>query len=81
MDKILIAQDGLKRLINDLRPSAYAKLTQVDFKALDEISVRPVGVYGDKGEIIRFLVALGILDETMYVASFFIDAIESQSLS
>ncbi|KAF5362170.1 hypothetical protein D9756_002248 [Leucocoprinus leucothites] len=65
VDKILIAQKGLQRLVNDLRPGAYASLTKVDFKALDELSLRPVGVYGDKGDLVRFLSSLGVLNEDM----------------
>lgn len=63
VDKVIIAQDGLKRFINDMCPGAYAALTKVDFKALDALSVRPIGVYGDKGEIIRFLSSLKVIDD------------------
>jgi hypothetical protein len=64
VDKIIIAQDDLKRLINDLCPDAYVALTRVDFKALDSLSVRPIGIYGDRGEIIKFLSSLHVVDET-----------------
>ncbi|KXN92377.1 hypothetical protein AN958_06995 [Leucoagaricus sp. SymC.cos] len=64
VDKIIIAQDGLKRLINDLCPGAYLALTRVDFKALDSMAIRPIGIYGDRGEIIKFLSSLRLIDET-----------------
>jgi hypothetical protein len=64
VDKIIIAQDGLKRLINDMCTGAYVALTRVDFKALDYLAIRPIGVYGDRGEIIKFLSSLKIIDET-----------------
>jgi hypothetical protein len=63
VDKVIIAQDGLKRLINDLSPGAYVTLTQVDFKILDSLAIRPIGVYGDRFEIIKFLSSLKVLDE------------------
>lgn len=63
VDKIIIAQDGLKDLINSVCPGAYVALTKVDFKALDALSVRPIGVYGDRGELIRFLSSIRIVNE------------------
>lgn len=63
VDKVIIAQDGLKRLINDLSPGVYVALTRIDFKILDSLTVRPIGVYGDRLEIIKFLSSLKVLDE------------------
>lgn len=63
VDKIIIAGEGLKDLINGLHPGACVTLTKVDFKALDSLSLCPVGVYGDRGEIIKFLSSLGVIDE------------------
>ncbi|KAF8967726.1 hypothetical protein BDZ97DRAFT_507114 [Flammula alnicola] len=63
VDKIIIAQDSLSKFINDLSPNAYASLTKVDFKALDSVTVRPVGVYGPKDAIVPFLSHIGIVDE------------------
>ena len=42
-------------------------LTRVDFKALDKFQVKPTGIYGSKEEIVRFLVSVGVVDDTMYV--------------
>ncbi|KAI0723139.1 hypothetical protein C8Q76DRAFT_691676 [Earliella scabrosa] len=55
VDKIIIEQDSLGRLINELRPSAYTSITKVDFSALDDVDVRPIGVYGSKSAIVDFL--------------------------
>ncbi|KAF5362168.1 hypothetical protein D9756_002245 [Leucocoprinus leucothites] len=66
VDKIVIAQDGLKRLINDLRPGAYLSLTRVDFKALDSLSIRPIGVYGDRIEISKLLVSIKVIDDHIF---------------
>lgn len=43
-------------------------LTKVDFKALDKFKVKPTGIYGSKEEIVRFLVSVAVIDDTMYVA-------------
>ncbi|KZT12556.1 uncharacterized protein LAESUDRAFT_753628 [Laetiporus sulphureus 93-53] len=55
VDKIIIDQQSLGRLINDLQPGAYASLMKVDFAALDNLIVKPIGLYGSKEEIVRFL--------------------------
>ncbi|OSX60152.1 hypothetical protein POSPLADRAFT_1047623 [Postia placenta MAD-698-R-SB12] len=65
VDKIIIAQDSLGRLMNDLRPGSYTSMTKVDFNALDTISVKPTGIYGSKNEIVRFLETLGSIDKTI----------------
>ncbi|KAL5492779.1 hypothetical protein ACEPAI_4226 [Sanghuangporus weigelae] len=63
VDKIIIDQESTGRFINEMRPGAYKDLTKVDFKALDEVDVKPVGVYGSKSEIVRFLGEQGVLDD------------------
>ncbi|KAK0467152.1 uncharacterized protein EV420DRAFT_1507486 [Desarmillaria tabescens] len=55
VDKIIIAQDSLKLFANDKSPGAYVSLTKVDFNVLDRFAIKPVGVYGSKEEIIRFI--------------------------
>jgi len=42
-------------------------LTKVDFKVLDKFQVKPIGIYGSKEEIIRFLVSVAVIDDTMFV--------------
>ena len=63
MDKIIIAQTELSRFINELAPGAYKSLTKVDYNQLDRIPVRPLGVYGSKSEIVRFLKSLNAIDD------------------
>jgi hypothetical protein len=65
VDKIIIAQDSLKAFVNGISPGAYASLTKVDFKALDKCGVKPVGIYGSKEEIARFLLSFGVVDDAM----------------
>ncbi|KAH8114640.1 hypothetical protein DFH11DRAFT_1764593 [Phellopilus nigrolimitatus] len=63
VDKIIIAHESTGRFINDLKPGVYKDLTKVDFKAMDEIHVKPLGVYGSKSEIVRFLRKLNVIDD------------------
>jgi hypothetical protein len=62
VDKIVIAQAELSRFLNELYPGAYTSLTKVDYNALDGVPVRPIGIYGSKSEIVRFLRALNAID-------------------
>jgi hypothetical protein len=67
VDKIVIAQESLQAFVNTLSPGAYSSITKVDFKKLDKLFVKPIGVYGSKEEIVRFLREMGIVDVEMYV--------------
>jgi hypothetical protein len=63
VDKVVIAQDSLQRFINSLSPGAYASIAKVDFKTLDRLMIKPLGVYGSKDEIVRLLRSVGAVDE------------------
>ena len=67
VDKIIISQNSLEAFVNSVFPGAYTSMTKVDFKALDNYVIKPVGIYGSKEEIIRFLLELAVIDETMHV--------------
>jgi hypothetical protein len=63
VDKVIIAQDSLKRFINAMSPGTYASITKVDFKALDQLMIKPLGVYGSKVEIVRLLLSINAVNE------------------
>lgn len=65
VDKVIIAQEHVSRLINALSPGAYRDLTKVDFASMDRVQVKPLGIYGTKQEIVRFLRQLDVVDRTM----------------
>jgi hypothetical protein len=65
VDKVIIAQETVKDLINALSPGAYESLTRVDFKAMDRVLIKPTGVYGSKSELVRFLVSIGAIDDQL----------------
>lgn len=67
VDKIIIAQDSFGRFVNDICPCAYQSMTHVNFQALDRLNIRPVGIYGSKSEIARYLRDLGLIDDELYV--------------
>jgi hypothetical protein len=51
--------------MNTICPGAYASVTKVDFKILDQFMIKPVGVYGSKIEIVRLLRFLNVVNEDM----------------
>ena len=64
---MIIAQDSLQRFINAISPGAYASITKVDFKILDRLSIKPLGIYGSKDEIVHLLRSIGAVDEKLCV--------------
>ncbi|KIJ13981.1 hypothetical protein PAXINDRAFT_100347 [Paxillus involutus ATCC 200175] len=63
VDKIIISQNSLEAFITTVDPGACASMTKVNFKVLDNYIIKPVGVYGSKEEIVRFLSELGVIDD------------------
>jgi hypothetical protein len=72
VDKIVIAQESLQAFINALSPGAYSSITKVNFKMLDNFLLKPIGVYGSKEEIVRFLLEIHAVDDDAYVKLFLI---------
>jgi hypothetical protein len=67
VDKIVIAQQSLQAFINALSPGAYSSITKVNFKKLDNSSLKPLGVYGSREEVVRFLREIQAVDDNTYV--------------
>ena len=42
-------------------------ITKVDFKTLDRFSIKPLGIYGCKDEIVRMLQSIGAVDDKLCV--------------
>ena len=61
MDKIIIDQDSLKPFVDTVMPGAYKSVTKIDFATLDRILIKPIGIYGSKSEIVRFLLEAGAI--------------------
>lgn len=72
MDKIVIAQESLQEFINSLSPGAYSSITNVKFKILDRLVLKPLGIYGSKEEIVKFLREIKAVDDNTYVFFFFL---------
>lgn len=46
-------------------------MTHVNFDALDKLDIRPIGLYGSKSELVRYLSDLQLVDDDMYVTARF----------
>ncbi|KAH7884451.1 hypothetical protein F5I97DRAFT_1937890 [Phlebopus sp. FC_14] len=63
VDKIIISQVSLAAFINTVCPGAYASMTKINFRTLDNFIIKPVGIYGSKEEVVRFLSELRVVDD------------------
>ncbi|KAB5588316.1 hypothetical protein CTheo_8242 [Ceratobasidium theobromae] len=63
VEKVLIDQKSLRRLLNTLLPNSYISVSKIDFKALDKLTIKPLGIYGLKSEIIKFLRGIKCLND------------------
>jgi hypothetical protein len=54
-NRVVIAQESLQAFINALSPGAYSSTTKINFKILDDLLLKPIGIYGSREEIMRFL--------------------------
>ncbi|CUA71759.1 Cadherin-23 [Rhizoctonia solani] len=70
VEKIVIDQQSLSKFINLLQPGSYKSVSNIDFNALDELSIKPIGVYGSQMEVFKYLVTMGCLDDDCETAFF-----------
>ena len=71
VDKVIIAQESLARFVNSICPGTYVSLTDIRFKVMEMLDVKPVGVYGSMDMLVAFLQSLGVVDEIMLVSLLF----------
>ncbi|EUC60521.1 root hair defective 3 GTP-binding protein, partial [Rhizoctonia solani AG-3 Rhs1AP] len=63
LEKVVIDQQSLHRLLNIVRPGSYDSVSRINFKELDKLSIKPTGLYGNQSEIIKFLQQAQFLDD------------------
>ncbi|CAE7107205.1 unnamed protein product, partial [Rhizoctonia solani] len=63
VEKIVIDQNSLHRLLNIVRPGSYDSVSRINFKELDKLSIKPTGLYGTQSEIVEFLQQAQFLDD------------------
>lgn len=68
VDKIAIAQQSLQAFINAIAPGSSSSITKINFKRLDGCSLKPLGLYGSKEQIVRFLRKIRAVDSNTCVS-------------
>ena len=67
VEKIIISQEPLGRFINDICPESYQSMTKVDFDSLDCLTMKPLGIYGSRSQIVLWLLDKGVVSHDVYV--------------
>jgi len=67
VEKVTIDEESLKRFINKVSPGAYVSLTRIDFRALDNANIKPVGVYGSREIIVDLFLEVGSVEPHLFV--------------
>ena len=67
MEKVIIDQESLNRFIDKVYPGAYISLTRIDFRALDNANIKPIGVYGSRERIVDLLLEVGAIEPRLFV--------------
>ncbi|KAF8685043.1 hypothetical protein RHS04_00827 [Rhizoctonia solani] len=63
VEKVVIDQQSLHRLLNIIQPGSYDSVSKINFRTLDQLSIKPTGVYGSQPEIVEFLRQARLLDQ------------------
>ncbi|KAG8713472.1 hypothetical protein FRC09_018672 [Ceratobasidium sp. 395] len=63
VEKTIIDQASLHRLLDAVQPGSYGSVSNINFKALDTLSIRATGLYGIRSEIVNYLSGAGCLSD------------------
>ncbi|KAG8729404.1 hypothetical protein FRC11_008834, partial [Ceratobasidium sp. 423] len=63
VEKTVIDQNSLQRLLNTIQPGSCPSTTEIHFQDLDNLFIKPVGIYGERHEVTGFLRRAGCLDD------------------
>ncbi|CAE6431455.1 unnamed protein product, partial [Rhizoctonia solani] len=63
VEKVVIDQISLHRVLNIVQPGSYDSVSKINFKALDNLAIKPTGIYGNRSEIVKFLCQAHYIDE------------------
>ncbi|KAG9125289.1 Vacuolar protein sorting-associated protein 13A [Ceratobasidium sp. 392] len=71
LEKMVIDQTSLHRLLNIVQPGSYDSVSKINFKSLDKLSIKATGLYGVRAEIVKYLKRVGCLsdDAAMFLSS------------
>src|SRR2546430_1733612 len=67
VDKTIISRDYLKKLCNDMVPSSFRSISEINYTKLNSKSLRLIGCYGNHALIAKFLLDKKAINRQMYV--------------
>ncbi|KAG9082517.1 hypothetical protein FRC06_004956, partial [Ceratobasidium sp. 370] len=63
VEKMVIDQASLHRLLNTVQPGSYDSVSKINFKSLDKLSIKATGLYGTRSEIVKYLIRARCLSD------------------
>ncbi|GES77132.1 hypothetical protein GLOIN_2v1781568 [Rhizophagus clarus] len=66
VNKIIISKESLRKLCNDMIPSSFKSISEINYTKLNSISFRLIGCYGNRNLIAKFLLNRRIIDQQLY---------------
>ncbi|CAE6468702.1 unnamed protein product [Rhizoctonia solani] len=63
IERVVIDQHSLHSLLNIVQPGSYDSVSKINFRSLDQLAIKPTGVYGNRSEIVEFLRRTQFLDQ------------------
>jgi len=66
VDKIIISKDSLKKLCNDMVPSSFKSISEINYTKLNSISIRLIGCYGNHTLIAKLLLNQGVINQQIH---------------
>ncbi|CAG8678561.1 8479_t:CDS:10, partial [Funneliformis mosseae] len=66
VDKTIISKEFIKKLCDDIVPSSFKSISEINYAELNSISVRLIGCYGNRHLISKLLLNLEIIDQEIY---------------
>ncbi|CAB5383350.1 unnamed protein product [Rhizophagus irregularis] len=66
VDKIIISKEYLGKLCNDMVPSSFKSISEINYSKLNSIPFRLIGYYGNRILIAKLLLNKNIIDQQLY---------------
>ncbi|GBB83179.1 hypothetical protein RclHR1_00010061 [Rhizophagus clarus] len=63
VDKIIISKEHLRRLCNDMVPSSFKSISEINYTELNSKSFRLIGCYGNRNLIAKLLLNNDMIDQ------------------
>ncbi|EXX55915.1 hypothetical protein RirG_220880 [Rhizophagus irregularis DAOM 197198w] len=66
VDKIIISKEQLRKLCNDMVPSSFKSISEINYTKLNSVSFRLIGCYGNRNLIAKLLLNRNLINQQIY---------------